>query len=63
MKDATPRESSSTVRVVMLETEKPGDRIGRYKLLEKVGEGGGVSGRAAGALSSLSVSAATAHRP
>src|SRR5436853_1213822 len=33
-------EGSSTVRVDSLLSERPGDRIGRYKLLQKIGEGG-----------------------
>src|SRR6516225_12478767 len=34
---ATPERS---VKPCVLPTEKPGDRIGRYKLLEQIGEGG-----------------------
>jgi serine/threonine protein kinase len=32
--------SGSTVRVFSSPSEKPGDRIGRYKLLQQIGEGG-----------------------
>jgi serine/threonine protein kinase/WD40 repeat protein len=35
-----PQGPSGTIRVASDLFEKPGDRIGRYKLLEKVGEGG-----------------------
>src|ERR1017187_4122514 len=31
---------SGTVRPAAMPTEKPGDRIGRYKLLQQIGEGG-----------------------
>ena len=34
------RESGEAVRFSAPPSEKPGDRIGRYKLLEKIGEGG-----------------------
>jgi eukaryotic-like serine/threonine-protein kinase len=37
---AAPPSPGGTVRVAFSPLEKPGDRIGRYKLLEKVGEGG-----------------------
>src|ERR1039458_3770037 len=32
--------SGETVRLPILPSEKPGDRIGRYKLLQQIGEGG-----------------------
>src|ERR1035438_852520 len=32
--------SSDTIRLHVIPSEKPGDRIGRYKLLQQIGEGG-----------------------
>ena len=32
--------SSDTIRLHIIPSEKPGDRIGRYKLLQQIGEGG-----------------------
>jgi len=40
---APPPDSTLPLRVTTINlplTEKPGDRIGRYKLLQKIGEGG-----------------------
>src|ERR1035441_1180733 len=40
---ASDAESPATIRIVppgQMATEKPGDRIGRYKLLQQIGEGG-----------------------
>ena len=37
---ASPVAAPSILPPLIPETEKPGDRIGRYKLLEKLGEGG-----------------------
>src|SRR5262249_7265817 len=33
-------DGASTLPAIVSLTEKPGDRIGRYKLLQKIGEGG-----------------------
>jgi WD40 repeat protein len=38
--EAIPRGEASGVTVLLPVTEKPGDRIGRYRLLEQIGEGG-----------------------
>src|ERR1043166_1444770 len=35
-----PRLPSTAAPTALYLTEKPGDRIGRYKLLQKIGEGG-----------------------
>ena len=32
--------SSGTIRLPSIPSEKPGDKIGRYKLLQQIGEGG-----------------------
>src|SRR5437879_1258379 len=37
--------ATGTVRVSAPLTEKPGDRIGHYKLLQEIGEGGGLERR------------------
>ena len=37
---AVPPGPGGTVRLSTLPSEKPGDRIGRYKLLQQIGEGG-----------------------
>jgi serine/threonine protein kinase len=37
---ASAKASSDTIRLQIIPSEKPGDRIGRYKLLQQIGEGG-----------------------
>ena len=38
--DAVPPGPGGTVRFTLVPSEKAGDRIGRYKLLQQIGEGG-----------------------
>jgi len=38
--EAAPLGPSGTIRIASSHLEQPGDRIGRYKLLENIGEGG-----------------------
>src|SRR5215207_11092330 len=40
MKEPAVEMPAQTVRTPALTTEKPGDRIGRYKLLQQIGQGG-----------------------
>src|SRR5438046_2137263 len=38
--DDSPRAAKRTIVLKLPPTEKPGDRIGRYKILQQIGEGG-----------------------